>query len=134
MFILSIAIAPVLALVVYFYRKDKHEKEPLELLLGAFFGGMVIIFFALIFESVLMFFVEAVNIFVIRIFLEAFLVAAFVEEGLKFCVFRRIIYKNKEFNEPYDGILYAVMISLGFAALENIKYAIVYYFKLGFLA
>ena len=36
-----------------------------------------------------------------------------------------LIYKMKDFNEPIDGIVYGVTVSLGFATLENIYY--VYY-------
>jgi RsiW-degrading membrane proteinase PrsW (M82 family) len=63
--------------------------------------------------------------------LRRFLVAGSVEEGLKFLVFKRLIYDNKEFDEPYDGIMYAVMISLGFATTENIMYVALSYFKMG---
>lgn len=124
MFVLIIALAPVLALVVYFYHKDKYEKEPLTLLFKAFLGGVVVTFAAIIIESLLSWFIKPVEIFVIKIFLEGFVVTALVEEGCKFFVLRRLVYNHKEFNEPYDGIMYAVMISLGFAALENIFYVL----------
>ncbi len=75
--------------------------------------------------------VSPVQVFFIHIFLKSFLVAGLIEEGFKFLVFRGLIYDNKEFNEPYDGIVYAVMISLGFAAMENILYLATAHFKLG---
>ena len=132
--ILVVGLAPVVALVVYFYHKDKYEKEPLELLLKAFLGGMFIVFLALVIESLLaIVLVRPVSSFIFRIFLSAFLVAGLVEESLKFFVFKRLIYPNKEFNEPYDGILYSVMISLGFASLENLAYISASYFQVGFL-
>ncbi len=35
---------------------------------------------------------------------------------------RFVLFNNKNFNEPFDGIVYAVMVSMGFATLENILY------------
>jgi RsiW-degrading membrane proteinase PrsW (M82 family) len=61
------------------------------------------------------------------------LIAGLIEEGFKFRAFKWLIYDNNEFDEPYDGILYAVMISLGFAAFENILYVALWTFKLGSL-
>ena len=51
------------------------------------------------------------------------LVSAGVEEFLKWFVMYHIIFNHTEFDEPYDGILYAVAISLGFATVENLLYA-----------
>lgn len=52
----------------------------------------------------------------------AFVVAGLVEEGFKFFIFWFFLWKNKNFNEMYDGIVYNVFISLGFATTENIGY------------
>lgn len=132
MLLLLIALAPSAALIIYFYRKDKYEKEPLSLLLKAFFAGFFVTFLIIVVELILMFAAAGIKSQIIRIFFFSFVIAACVEEGFKFLVFKLLIYKNKEFNEPYDGILYAVMISLGFATLENIFYVISFYLKAGF--
>ncbi len=47
---------------------------------------------------------------------------ALIEEFSKFIFVRWVLYPNKHFNEPFDGIVYAVSVSLGFAGLENILY------------
>tara|TARA_B110000027_G_scaffold120658_1_gene134254 strand:- start:4145 stop:4606 length:462 start_codon:yes stop_codon:yes gene_type:complete len=47
---------------------------------------------------------------------------ALAEEGSKFFFLRHFNYKKNDFNEPYDGIMYAVVISMGFALVENIFY------------
>ena len=52
----------------------------------------------------------------------SFLGPAWAEELLKFLILYLIVARRKEFNEPMDGIVYAVMISLGFATVENIFY------------
>ena len=120
MLTLTVAIAPAIALIIYFYHKDKFEKEPLSLLAKAFLGGFGITLFAAIVEILLYVVFKPVSFFPLKIFLRSFIIAGCVEEGSKYFIFRQFIYRNKEFNEPYDGILYAVMISLGFATSENI--------------
>lgn len=52
----------------------------------------------------------------------AFIVVAFSEEGSKFLVLRYYAYPKRSFSEPFDGIVYAVMIGVGFATVENIEY------------
>ena len=52
----------------------------------------------------------------------AFAVVAVVEEGTKFLLMKLKTWKNPNFNYSFDGIVYAVSVSLGFAAFENIKY------------
>jgi protease PrsW len=49
---------------------------------------------------------------------------ALIEEFSKFIFVRWVLYPNKNFNEPFDGIVYAVTVSLGFAGLENILYVL----------
>ena len=52
----------------------------------------------------------------------AFLVIAFVEELIKFLFLRFFIFRKDAFNEPFDGIVYGVMIGMGFATFENLFY------------
>ena len=52
----------------------------------------------------------------------AFLVVAATEEGCKYLMLKRYAYRKPEFDEPFDGIVYSVMVSMGFATLENIGY------------
>ena len=53
-----------------------------------------------------------------------FLVIGPCEELAKFLAVRLFVYRNKEFNEPLDGIIYAAAAALGFASLENVLYVI----------
>ena len=55
-------------------------------------------------------------------FKQAFFVVGFSEELSKFLIVLLFAQRHKEFNEPFDGIVYAVMVSMGFAATENIMY------------
>ena len=52
----------------------------------------------------------------------AFVVVGCTEEGCKFFMLRTFAYPKKEFDEPFDGITYSVMVGMGFATLENIMY------------
>ena len=116
------AIAPVAIFLFFVYRKDT-EKEPPKLLAKSFLWGCIAILPILTIELVL----QYLNIFssaFLHSFYEAFIVAAFVEEGVKlFCLYK-IIWKHKEFDQYYDGIVYAVFVSLGFALVENIFYVL----------
>ncbi len=52
----------------------------------------------------------------------AYVVVAFSEEGSKYIMLRLYAFPKKVFSEPFDGIVYAVMVGMGFATLENIEY------------
>ena len=52
----------------------------------------------------------------------SFLGPAWAEELLKFSILYLIILKRDEFNEPMDGLVYGVVVSLGFATYENYTY------------
>ena len=53
------------------------------------------------------------NIFMTALF--AYGVVGFSEELAKFIFLRGYIFPKKEFDEPLDGIVYSVMIGMGFA-------------------
>jgi RsiW-degrading membrane proteinase PrsW (M82 family) len=57
-------------------------------------------------------------------FVKAFFVVGFTEELSKYLIVRYYAQTHKEFNEPFDGIVYAVMVSMGFAATENLFYVL----------
>lgn len=119
--LIAVALAPALAIAVFIYFKDKHEKEPLGLLLKCFFLGGVSIVPAVILEVFAGPFL-ALDEYWSHHFVHAFIVVGFSEEFSKYIFFKRFAYNRAEFNEPFDGIIYSVMVSLGFAALENVMY------------
>ena len=57
-------------------------------------------------------------------FIKAFFVVGFSEEFSKYIIIRYYAQPHEEYNEPFDGIVYAVMVSMGFAATENIMYVL----------
>jgi protease PrsW len=120
--LLSLALAPGTAIVIYIYLKDRHEREPLLLLVISFFYGVLSTLMTLSISKPIELFLSTKEDDVISLFVTAFFKVALVEEFSKFAFVRFVLYRNKNFNEPFDGIVYAVMVSMGFATLENILY------------
>ena len=118
------AIVPALLLMRYVYRQDRIEREPPGLLgslvLRGVLAALVSIVLELLGESILNALVEPDN--PKYVVLLAFLVVAVVEEGTKFFFLYRRTWNNPNFNYRFDAIVYAVFVSLGFAAFENVKY------------
>ncbi|MBA4057172.1 MAG: PrsW family intramembrane metalloprotease [Marivirga sp.] len=133
MSLLSLALAPGAAIVLYIYLKDKHEREPLGLLLISFvYGGLSTIVTLIVSLPVNMLILTKEED-VIQQFFNAFFKVALIEEFSKFIFVRFVLYNNKNFNEPFDGIVYSVMVSMGFAMVENIVYVFQYGFATGVL-
>jgi RsiW-degrading membrane proteinase PrsW (M82 family) len=119
--LLILALAPVFIIALYVYYRDKYEREPIWLLLKSLALGCLItvpVVFVERFLSAQMPELSKAG----TAFYNAFLVAGFTEELFKYLAFLFLIWANKNFNEKFDGIVYAVFISLGFAAVENILY------------
>lgn len=118
--LLALAIAPGVAWAMYVYYRDNDEKEPVLLLLRAFLIGFVIVAPVSLIETGLRdaWRLSPQNIF--HLFIDNYIVIGFTEEVFKFFILWAIAYNRKEFNQPYDGILYAMMIGMGFATSENI--------------
>ncbi|MWC28439.1 glutamic-type intramembrane protease PrsW [Paenibacillus sp. MMS18-CY102] len=116
--VLTGAIAPGVFLLTYLYLKDKYDTEPIHMVVRMFFIGVLILFPIMIVQrGVELWWGD-------HQFVTAFGLSALVEESVKWFVLYHIIYNHTEFDEPYDGIVYAASISLGFATLENVLYAL----------
>ena len=134
---LTIAIAPVAFLLIYIYEKDVIAKEPKKELIKAFVGGAIgtvvavgvfcSLWLALFFEA------ETWENPILSAFGQAFIEAAIPEEFFKFLVLYLLVWKSKDFDENFDGIVYAVFVSMGFACTENIMYVLVHGTGVGFL-
>ncbi len=128
MSLIAIAIAPIILILFYIYRRDKYEKEPLKLLIKAFIFGALTVIPIIFIETWLGDYWDRKYDFpsnqMLTAAYNAFIVAASSEELFKYLAFFILIWKSKDFNEKFDGIVYAVYISLGFAAVENIMYVI----------
>ena len=117
--LLALAIAPGLAICLFIFHRDAYNREPKRNLLFSFFLGACSIITAVIIEGL---FKEIPPKTISGTAISAFLVVALTEELGKFLVLRYYAYTRKSFDEPLDGIVYGVMISMGFATLENILY------------
>ncbi|RLD28271.1 MAG: protease PrsW [Bacteroidetes bacterium] len=122
--LLIAAVTPVFIVIIYIYLKDKYEKEPKRILAYTFMlGAVVSVFITTILYLFFDLFLPIPDEFsVLQQFIKAFFVVALIEEFSKYVVVRYYNQPKKEFNEPFDGIVYAVMVSMGFAAVENIMY------------
>jgi RsiW-degrading membrane proteinase PrsW (M82 family) len=127
--LLALALAPGVAIGLYIYLKDKHEREPLLLLCISFLYGALSAVITLVVSLPVNLIIITKEQDVVHQFVNAFFKVALIEESCKFLFVRFILFNNKNFNEPFDGIVYAVMVSLGFATLENVLYV----FQSGFI-
>lgn len=125
-----LALAPVLIIAFYIYFRDKYEKEPIGILLKSLLIGVLITIPIIFIESWLVLFGSGLGKLASAGY-NAFAVAGFTEEVFKYLAFFFLIWRNRNFNEKFDGIVYAVFISLGFAAVENIFYVIEHGYKIG---
>ncbi|GAA5415390.1 protease PrsW [Paraliobacillus ryukyuensis] len=115
--LLSAGIAPALALMTFFYLKDRFNSEPLLPIVRSFINGALLVFpimfvqYAFVAENVAQ-----------DPLISSFLLTGLMEEFFKWFIFIFTVYKFADFDTPYDGIIYGVAISLGFATVENILY------------
>ena len=129
MIYLTAAVLPAIILGVYVYRKDKRDQEPVALLAACLLMGVCAAFASIALEALGM---TALSVYQIDqttplgIMALAFGVVAVVEEGTKLFFLYLKTWKNPAFDYKFDGIIYAVFVSLGFAAFENIKYVFSY--------
>ena len=121
--VLSFSFALIYSSILYWM--DRHEKEPKKFLFGAFFwGAIVATFVAMIVNSIF-----GLGVFMlteeqeIADFLTSTLSAPLVEESIKgLAILIIFLFARSEFDNLTDGILYAGIVALGFAATENVLY------------
>ena len=126
MTLLLLAVVPVFVIIFYVYIKDKYEKEPIRFLFYNFLLGAIV---SVIITTLLYIIIEIPlplknHDSVFEQFIKAFFVVGFSEEFSKYIIIRYYAQPHEEYNEPFDGIVYAVMVSMGFAATENIMYVL----------
>lgn len=116
---LLIGFAPGLYWLWYFYKRDTVEPEPRKMIIAAYLAGIFSVFV-----------VVGIQLpFKIGEFSSAIFAAPIIEELCKFLMVWIFFYRNKNFNEPLDGIVYAAAVALGFASLENGLYLVRGYSK-----
>ncbi len=121
MLYLQLALAPVIVILSYIYYRDKYNKEPFWLLFFLFVAGMFSVLPVLGVGYISDFFLRFFK-GIYRVAYTAFFQAAFIEEFWKLFFTLVIAWRAKAFDERFDGIVYAVTVSMGFAAVENVMY------------
>ena len=123
MALLLATILPSILIILFFVYSDKFT-EPRSEIVKVFFYGILITIPAFFLNTYIGdFFLNSTK--VSENLISSFLTAAPVEEGLKLSILYYLVYRMKDFNEPMDGIVYGVTVSLGFATLENFYYVYV---------
>lgn len=117
--IILAGIAPGLALLSYFYLKDKDELEPISLVVRMFLLGAILLFPTAFLEYIL----KTENIARSEL-MSALFSSGMLEELFKWFVLFVLIYLKVDLKKPYDGIVYGTSVSLGFATAENLLYLI----------
>jgi protease PrsW len=118
-----IAVLPGLLICWYIYRMDKYEKEPPLPLLLTFLLGLAITYPVLRIETWASSLLATKEGSLGGTLFSSFVVVALSEEGVKYLALLAFPYRAAFYNEPMDGIVYAIMISMGLATLENVLYA-----------
>lgn len=119
--LLALAVLPALVLAVFIYFKDKYEHEPIGMLLLTFVCGAVTVLPAILMEGGMALLIPDAPFWGATY--TAF-TAGFCEELVKLGMLMILIWRNKNFDEYFDGIVYAAYVSLGFACVENIAYVL----------
>ena len=119
---LFLALLPTVVIVVYIMKFDRYNPEPIGLLVKLFLAGCVSVIPAIILERM----VPENYYSYTTLFIYCLTGVALIEEGVKYFFVRLLGYRHEAFDEIYDGIIYCVMVSLGFATVENVLYVFSY--------
>ena len=118
------AISPAVLIIIVVYYYDRHKEAPRHIWKLVIMGAVVVLPVSWLEREMLNTYASTFSPswpFLSSLF-TAFFVAGVVEEGGKALVFYRFVYKKPWVNEPFDSIVYAVTISMGFALVENFLY------------
>jgi len=126
----AVSILPGILWVIYFYRKDRYDPEPIKLIIRDFSWGFILVFPAGLLESPFGSWLTAETPLLLLLFASIFIVG-FIEEGLKSYTVYKLHYNHVDFDEPVDGIIYGITLGLGFATFENLFYTIIYGYQVG---
>lgn len=128
--LIAAAVIPAIVLLAYVYRADRLEPEPPGLLWSLVWQGIIATALAVFTERLGMTLLDrwcpaGSALYNVLLY---FVVVAVSEEGFKYLLLRRRTWSSPAFNCQFDGVVYAVFVSLGFALWENIDYVVMYGF------
>lgn len=121
-----IAFVPIVSLGSFVYYKDKN-KEPIKILIEMFLAGIVATFITVMLSTLLGILVPGYSELYnsrdyVGLYAFSLISVALLQEFSKWVLVYILGYNNKEYDEPYDMIVYSLFISLGFAFIENLIY------------
>lgn len=127
--ILLLTMAPVIILAIIIYSQDPYEKESKRLLKKLFIFGILsavatVVFSIFAEKFFLIFQANEQSLDKKNLFTYIFVTIALVEEFFKFAFTMIGSWNDPEFGHSFDGIVYAVYVALGFAAIENFLYVL----------
>ena len=129
--LIASAVIPAIFLMIKVYRSDSLESESPYMLWRLVKAGIFSSLIALVSERVLSLILNMSvdrSSYLYPIILY-FGIVAFSEEGAKYFMLKRNSWLSPEFDCQYDGVVYSVFVSLGFALWENISYVMAYGFS-----
>ena len=129
------AVLPAAVLMWRVYRADRLEHESLKLSRRLIIAGCLAMVVSALVENGLCYLLgfavaEDTVLYNVITYLG---IVAFAEEGTKYWMLRRRTWRSEEFNCRFDGVVYAVFVSLGFAVLENVCYVLIFGFRTALL-
>lgn len=120
--LIILAVAPCLAIAFFIYLKNELKPSPPKMLLLSVFYGVLSFFLTMVIGLALHKYTNIESDSLSDQMIKALVFVGLVEEGSKFLFLRGIVFHNKHFTQPFDGIVHAVMIGMGFAVAENLLY------------
>ena len=122
----GVSVLPVILLGLYIYKKDKN-KEPTRLLIKLFVGGVLSCFLTFFITEVITVFIpffgsDPQKLSALELIPYVFIGIALIEETSKFIFVYKFSFNEIDFDELYDGLLYAGFVALGFDCFENLAY------------
>jgi RsiW-degrading membrane proteinase PrsW (M82 family) len=122
--VLVAALLPAILLFLYILKQDPQPEPKYWLRKAVLLGVGICIPVALIEMIIQTVILHGSPTTLVGTTVEAFFVAALPEETFKLLALWLVLRKNPYFDEHFDGIVYAVCVGLGFAAIENVFYVL----------
>lgn len=120
--LLVAALLPAVLLGYYIWKQDPVPEPTNWLTRAALYGVGICFPVALLEMAIQNVFIGGEPTTLLGTTFEAFFVAALPEESFKLLALWLVLRHNPFFDEHVDGIVYAVFVGLGFAAIENVGY------------
>jgi RsiW-degrading membrane proteinase PrsW (M82 family) len=124
-FEVTLAVIPCIAIALGVYLWDQHRPEPFWLVAISFLLGGLAFGLNLLIGWYPNHFYQGGEETIFQKAVHVFLVIAIPEELCKFIMVLLLMrFTRSNFTEPIDGIVYTVMVGMGFACVENLIYVL----------